>query len=139
MARRSKYTDEVTKPLLDAISSGMTDGDACAVVGIAESTFYHWQNTKPDFLDRVTRARPSGWLSALNVIKQEAHSGDWRAAAEFLDRTHSPYRKSQDVNVNLVIRKKAEQLAEQLGVPVDDVIAEAEAVAAGSWDAWQPA
>ncbi|HEY8838930.1 MAG TPA: hypothetical protein VIO16_14890, partial [Dehalococcoidia bacterium] len=41
--------------------------------------------------------RPKGWLSALAVIKYEAVKGrDYKAAAEFLDRTRSPYRKSQE-------------------------------------------
>lgn len=45
-------------------------------------------------------------------------------------------RKSVDITVT--IRKKAEQLAGQLGISADELIAEAEAIAAGSWDAWSP-
>ena len=94
--RKSKYVPEVIDAVLGAIESGMTDADACAVAGIAESTFYHWQNTKPEFLDRTTRARPKGWLADLEIILKAGKEGDWRAAAEHLDRTRSPYRKSQE-------------------------------------------
>jgi hypothetical protein len=73
----------------------MTDADACAVGGISEATFYQWQNAKPDFLDRCTRARPKGWLRDLQIISDAADK-DWRAAAEHLDRTRSPYRRSQE-------------------------------------------
>jgi hypothetical protein len=86
----------VIEAVANAIECGMTDADACAVAGISESTFYSWQQTKPEFLDRTTRARPKGWLHDLDVIKQAAREGDWRAAAEHLDRTRSPYRKSQE-------------------------------------------
>jgi hypothetical protein len=81
------------------MESGMKDADACAVAGIAESTFYNWQNTKPEFLDRTTRARPKGWLRALRGIRKAGEDGDWRADAEYLDRTHSPYRKTQETMI----------------------------------------
>ena len=98
MGRRSKYTDETVKKLIQAISLGATDGDACAYAGIDEATFYRWQSSKSDFRDRITRARPAGWIADLQVIAKAAQGGDWRAAAEHLDRTRSPYRKSLDLN-----------------------------------------
>jgi len=94
--RKTKYVPDVIDPLLACIEAGMTDGDACAIAGISEATFYHWQNTKPEFSDRVTRARPSGWMRNLDIIRKAGEEGDWRAAAEHLDRTRSPYRKSQE-------------------------------------------
>jgi hypothetical protein len=139
MGRRSKYTPDVVNALIDALELGMIDGDACLVAGISEKTFYEWQATKSAFRDLVTCARAKGWKSDLAVIKKAAiESRDWRAAAEHLDRTRSPYRKSTDVNVTMQIRKRAEQIADQLGVPVDELMAEAEAVASGAWDKWSP-
>jgi hypothetical protein len=100
MARRSKYTPQLVNELIQAIELGMTDGDACLVAGLSESQFYHWLKTKPEFADRVTCARAKGWLSDLAIIKRAAvQDRDWRAAAEHLDRTRSPYRKSQDLTV----------------------------------------
>lgn len=96
MARKPKYCEELVKVLVHAIENGMTDADACAVAGISESTLYGWQKTKPEFLDRVTCARPKGWLTDLQIIREAAKNGDWRAAADHLDRTRSPYRRSQE-------------------------------------------
>jgi hypothetical protein len=95
--RKSKYTPELIKVLLDAVGTGMTDGDACLIAGISEETFYAWQRTKPDFSDRILRARPNGWKSALERIRLAGIEGDWKADAEYLDRTRSPYRKSQEM------------------------------------------
>ena len=101
MGRRSKYTPALVDALLTAIGIGMTDGDACAIAGISEKTFYQWQGTKSEFRDRVTRARPQGWLADLALIKRAAmEDRDWRAAAEHLDRTRSPYRKSQETIIS---------------------------------------
>lgn len=95
--RKGKYTPEIVKELITALETGMTDGDACIIAGIDESTFYRWQEAKSEFRDRVTRARPKGWLGALAVLKHEAIvNRDIKAACEYLDRTRSPYRKSQE-------------------------------------------
>ena len=96
MGRRSKYTPELVERLLAAMADGMTDGHACVLVGITEATFYAWQSTKPAFAEQVREARVKGWLADLQVIKRAASEGDWRAAGEHLDRTRSPYRKSQE-------------------------------------------
>jgi hypothetical protein len=97
MGRKPKYTPETVDKIIEAMELGMTDGDAATIGGITTETFYQWKKNHSEFSDRATRARPKGWLSALAVIKYEAVKGrDFRAAAEFLDRTRSPYRKSQE-------------------------------------------
>ena len=99
MPARSKYTPETVTKIVNALSVGMIDGDACVIGGISEATFYAWQQTKPEFLDRTTRARREGWQTALAMLKRGALDGDVRAIEAFLDRTHSPYRKAADVTV----------------------------------------
>ena len=99
MARQSKYTQETVTKLVNSLSVGMIDADACIIGGVAESTFYGWQATKPEFLDRTTRARREGWQTALAMLKRGALDGDVRAIEAFLDRTHSSYRKAADLTV----------------------------------------
>ena len=94
--RKSKYTPETVQKIVNALSVGMTDRDAAHIGGISHETFYRWRETKSDFYDRTTRAREEGWQASLAVIRRSALEGDWRAAAEHLDRTRSPYRKSQE-------------------------------------------
>ena len=97
MAGRKSKIHDAGPVVVQAIETGMTDRDACAVAGIDESTFYRWIERNSEFRDTVTRARPRGWLSALAIIKREAvQNRDWRAAGDFLDRTRSPYRKTAE-------------------------------------------
>ena len=99
--RKSKYTPETVTKIVNALNAGMTDADACSVAGISQDTFYHWRNTKSEFSERTTRAREEGWLSDLAVIRRAAiEDRDWRAAAEHLDRSRSPYRRSQETIVS---------------------------------------
>jgi hypothetical protein len=97
MARRSKYTPDVADRIIAALESGATDEHASAIAGISPATFYSWQKTKPEFLERCQRAKPTGWIEDLNLIREAARAGDWRAAAEHLDRSASPYRKSIEI------------------------------------------
>ena len=93
--RKSLYTDERLKIIKAALSVGAYDAEVCAYAGISETTFYDWQKKKPEFADLVTRTRPAGWIEDLGLIKRAAKDGDWRAAAEHLDRTGSPYTKKE--------------------------------------------
>jgi hypothetical protein len=54
------------------------------------------------------------------------------------ETVRKPSAKSSSVTITIEIRQRAEQIAKKYGVPVEDVIAEAEAVAAGAWDSWSP-
>jgi len=96
MARRtgrpSKFIPEVRQMLVRALAGGSTIGDACAMAGIGESTFYLWQaigraygegRSHPnmprlvrdrdaylEFLEEVKKAQASSRLSAVTVIQQ---------------------------------------------------------------------
>lgn len=95
--RKTKYTPETVKKIIDAMSVGMTDRDACIVSGISEDTLARWRSQHTDFAERSTRAREEGWQSALAVIKYAAISGrDYKAAGDYLDRTRSAYKKSTE-------------------------------------------
>lgn len=108
------------------------------------------RGVSPDYA-KVPGGR-TGWLvrtvkqigageSAERVEEYAFDSGLHRELRELEKQAAQDLGQWQDrkqVDVTIQIRKKAEALAEQLGVPVDDVIAEAEAVAAGAWDTWSP-
>jgi len=96
MARPSLYSPDRVEKIVNALSVGAYEKEACRVAGISEDTFERWQKRYADFADRVSRATAEGWIGDLAVIRRAALQGDWRAAGEHLDRTGSPYRKSSD-------------------------------------------
>ena len=138
--RASKRTEENAKTILDAIEVGDTRRRACALVGMSEDTLKRWEKTDADFAVRLMVAEARRDRSLVVDIRTAARKGDWRAAAWLLERVaKEDYGTNKtDVNIVIEVREKAERLAEQLGVPVEDVIREAEAVAAGKWDSWSP-
>lgn len=126
MARRSKYNPERVEMILSGIRDGLTNKDAALVAGIDEDTLINWQNRYSDFADRVAGARAERSRAWLDGIAAAAPK-DWRAYAELLDRCAPAYRKTQRIEqtITLDVRKAAEKVAAELGVPVDVVIAEA--------------
>lgn len=125
--RKSKYTPELVKMIISALEVGAYQRHVCEAAGIDEDTFANWQRRYSDFSEAVSRAKAKGWIADLAAIRKAAQNGDWRAAGEHLDRTQSPYRKSSDLNVTVRIdRDQAAAYAEQYGLEVDEVIAEAE-------------
>lgn len=114
---------------------------ACNVEGIGRRTYYDWRETDPVFAQAADTAIEAG----TDVLEDEAKRRAVGLSGSdtlliFLLKARRPdkYRERHTIDLNVKIREKAEQMAEQLGIPADDLIAEAEAVAAGSWDAWLP-
>ncbi len=129
--------DAIKKEIVTALGLGAYAVDACKAAGISEDTFARWQKIDSDFADRTSRAQAKGWVADLALIRSAAMNGDWRAAAEHLDRTGSPYRKAPDVpaSVNVRVNVSLEQLAHRLaaeeGLDPADVLAEAESILTG--------
>lgn len=85
----------IKEDILNAMSVGAYAVDACASVGISDDTFRRWRKSDAAFAARVSRAQARGWVANLEVIRNAGLAGDWRAATEHLDRTNSPYRKTE--------------------------------------------
>ena len=94
--RRIPDKEAVNKQIVLLLSSGCYIETACAAVGISTDTFNRWEKADAEFAAQTSRAKPNSWIADLAAMRQAAIAGDWRAAAEHLDRTGSPYRKSQD-------------------------------------------
>ena len=111
---RPSKLNETTVGLLEKVFvGGSTVGDACAYVGISESTFYKWMKTgreisdghKRDekhahipyllaerdvfveFFQRIKKARSIMRIEAIAIIRIAAQDGNWQAAAWLLERS----------------------------------------------------
>jgi transposase-like protein len=117
MARPSKHTPELQAALVEVFRVGQTSIEAaCQYVGIAPSTFYEWMKTKPEFAEAIQKARSEAVLGYLAVIRKAAQSGQWQAAAWWLERVlPAEYgRRSQVevITIDLVEREIARLEAE---------------------------
>ena len=105
--------------IVAALSVGAYQKDACDSAGISEDTFKRWEQKDAEFAERVSRARPQGWIADLAAIRTAALAGDWRAAEAHLALTGSPYRKTEriehtgkdgaplTININRVSKRSA--------------------------------
>jgi hypothetical protein len=97
---------EVLPHLQEALKKGMSHAMACQLVGIAENTFYEWQqigegrhpkreqtDEHTKFTDGIKEAEAQGVGELLDIIKAAAPK-NWTAAAWLLERRfHSVYAK----------------------------------------------
>lgn len=90
MAKRGqkglRYEDYITG-LESVLSTGVCVRDACAYVGISETTYYGWCKKYAQFAKVTTRARASGRIGAASIVRRAAMDGDVQAAQWYLERT----------------------------------------------------
>lgn len=100
--RKTLYTPETVKTIVDTIRIGGSDVDACARGGITQETFYQWMK-KAEFSEQVIRARYDGKLQRIARINK-AGATDWRADAWYLER-----RWPEEYAQQLIIKITPEQ------------------------------
>lgn len=107
MARHNAFTPERTEHIIKALRAGNYLETAASMAGIHRATVYRWLNEGRDaefkldagerlskdeeakmaFYLEVDQARAEARAAALRVITNAATTGQWQAAAWFLERT----------------------------------------------------
>ena len=100
MARRTKYTPETVERITFALSIGAARVHAAEYGGVSKETFYQWMNTKPDFVDAVTRAEVAHRMSLLAIIKKQVNEGDGRLALDVLGRRYPQEYGKQSIEIS---------------------------------------
>lgn len=139
--RLTELTPKKGERLLAKLREGESVASACRAQRISRQTYYTWLKEDPDFAAAARDAIEIGTDLLEDEAKRRAvglSGSDTLLIFLLKARRPDKYRERHTVDVTVQVRRKAEQMAAQLGVPVDDLIAEAEAVAAGAWDAWSP-
>ena len=105
MGRTPKLTPERSEEVCKYLRAGNYISTSCAAAGIGESTFYAWMKRGEEekdgvyreFVESVSRARVEAEVRNVALV-QRAATGDWRAAAWFLERSlPAKYGKSTKV------------------------------------------
>ena len=128
----STRSPEREQAILNALRVGNTRRAALAAAEISVQTFYRWLENVT-FRDAVLKAEADAEQRFLGNVAKAAASGNWTAAAWWLERRHpADYGRRDRVEMTVDVRKEAERLAEELGLNADDVLAEAESILRGA-------
>lgn len=86
--RKSKYTEETVKLILDGVRVGATLAHAAAAGGIHIDTLIEWRNTKPEFSEALKKAEGECVVMRLARINKAGKDGKWQADAWTLERRY---------------------------------------------------
>lgn len=91
--QKPKLTRELIKEAAKLISGGLTNRDACAVLGVSETAFYRWlqeprEGLEVELWDGLEKAKATRKAFMLQSITTAARNGTWQAAAWYLERVY---------------------------------------------------
>lgn len=135
MARPTDLTPELSQQLITALSAGAPIKDACAFVGIAETTYHNWMNRGQkarkgderfvEFMQSATRARVMARVSAVTVIRTAIQKGSSDDARWFLERSDPANWGRKDVLIQLgldpALLKQLKMTADDAGVDLSAI------------------
>ena len=83
----SKYGQETTDRIIQALRAGNTRRASCGYAGISEDTFANWLKGHSEFAEAVKKAESDAEVRNVAII-QKAADTTWQAAAWWLERKH---------------------------------------------------
>jgi transposase len=109
LGRPSKLTPETQVALLEGIELGLSYERACSLAGIHYATLRRWivkgETAKSgefrEFCEALRGAEARGVAAMLELIRQSANEGQWRAAAWILERRYPEHYGVGSVSVKL--------------------------------------
>ena len=116
---KCKLNSELTKNICENIKNGIPFKYACKICGISKSTFYNWYNKgkKADegifkeFYDEVENAKAEAVKYNVDIIRNAAENGYWRAAAWWLERTcPEEFGVKKEVKADVKVKNLADVL-----------------------------
>lgn len=156
IGRPTKLNEEIVKRLLDAFRKGASQAGACRYAGVSHDSLQRWIaagraeiaaiEAQPEgeypcsdmaaLVMAIDRAVGEFEMQHLDNIEFAANSPkNWTASAWLLERRlYEDWGKREKVDHTHihVIREEAERLAAELGLSVEDVLAEAERIVSGA-------
>jgi hypothetical protein len=137
MARKPIPVEPYIDKIEQALLLGASYEIAAKYAGVSEKTFERWRRRAEDARPGTALARlrerlaaaegraAVGWLAS---IEAAARNGDWRAAAwKLMHRYPESYGNRVQADISVRIRQMAEEVAAEMGIEVDALMAEAHA------------
>lgn len=131
MGRPSKYSKALADAICQALRMGNTRTAAYAYAGIDQNTFHRWMARFAPFREAVAKAEADAEVFCVAKIRQSINDGNTQDGKWWLER-----RRNQDWGridrVEVTLRREAERLADAYGLDADELLREAERIAAGA-------
>jgi hypothetical protein len=94
---KTLLTKDIADDLKNKILRGLTDQQACEMVGVSTKTFFDWQGVYSPFKEFIRRAKAQVEFDTLEHIQDAMDGGTWSAAAWFLERKYPQRYGKRDV------------------------------------------
>ncbi len=132
----SKWDDGRATLIYGLLKRGNTRTVAGRLAGISHDTFARWYQARADFRDGVDAAEAEAQVLLLDTVRAAATkpgSNSWIAAAWILERRWpETFGRKERLDIAIDVRKEAEKIADELGISVEQVLAEADAILKGN-------
>lgn len=130
--RPSKFTPERVEAILLALEGGCTRHAAAGAADVHYATMARWVADNAEFRAQVEKAEDRAEAHFTAAVLQAVPT-NWQAAAWWLERRKfRDYARRERIDVAVDIRQHAEKVAAELGMSVDEVLAEADRVLAAN-------
>ena len=113
---RTILTKDVADDLRNKILRGLTEEQACELVGVKYATYSQWLIKYPLFKEFIRRVKAEVEFEALEFIKDAMKGGTWSAAAWFLERKWPQRYGKRDVLKQQIYHTHIEFIRVVLGV-----------------------
>lgn len=118
----SKRTPDRERRILACLKAGTTRRAAAGANGINEETLRLWMRDDLEFLAQVLQAE-SAAEEAMTRALTRAAAKSWGAALTWLERRRGPDWGKVD-RLEITLKHEAQQIADELGMDVSEVMAE---------------
>lgn len=138
MGRPTDLTPDLQTRITNVLTAGVPIHDACAYVGINESTYFKWMKRGAagrkgdeiyiEFFQSATRARVQARVTAVTKIKESIWNGNTEDARWFLERSDPTNWGRKDMLISLgldpSLLRTLKQQADAAGVDLAQVFEE---------------
>jgi hypothetical protein len=101
MGRPTKYDEKIVEQLVKVFELDVPDKTACEYVGLSPDTYYRWLKEKPDFSDRIVKAKRYARIASGSVVKEAIEKKDVQSARWWLEKKHPDEFHPSGTNVNV--------------------------------------
>lgn len=119
------------EPFLHNLRNTANVRAACNAAGVGRTVVYNRRDSHPDFAARWDQAMEE----ACDILEHVARKRAFETSDTlliFLLKAHRPERFADRLQVEYVIRKRAQKLADRFGMTAEEVVAQAESVLRGN-------